>query len=147
VDGFQIRPATLADADGLAAARNASFAEDWTGEQYRAEVMEKPGYEPDREIVAAAPDGRIAAYAVFWVDERNGLGLFEPVGTHREFQRRGLGRAVMTHALERMRAVGLRSVSVNHNADNRPAQRLYESLGFVRTDLTYGYRRRRSLGR
>lgn len=89
-----------------------------------------------------APDGRIAAYTVYWTDTRNGLGLFEPVGTHREFRRLGLGRAVMLHAMARMRSAGLVSVSVNHNADNVAARRLYESLGFVGTDQTYGFRRR-----
>jgi mycothiol synthase len=141
VDGFVVRPATVDDAEGLAAARNASFAPAWTGEQYRREVMDKPGYDPDREIVAVAPDGRIAAYAVYWSDTRNRLGLFEPVGTHRDFRRLGLGQAVMRHAMDRMRAAGLTSVSVNHNEDNVAARRLYESLGFVRTDRTYGYRR------
>jgi mycothiol synthase len=142
VDGVVIRSATVDDADGLAAARNASFEEDWTGDQYRREVMGKAGYDPDREIVAVAPDGRIAAYTVYWTDTRNGLGLFEPVGTHREFRRLGLGRAVMLHAMERMRSAGLVSVSVNHNADNEAARRLYESLGFVRIDQTYGFHRR-----
>lgn len=141
VDGFVIRPATVDDADGLAAARNGSFDEDWTGQQYRRQVMDKPGYDPDREIVAVAPDGRIAAYTVYWTDTRNRLGLFEPVGTHRDFRRLGLARAVMRYALRRMRAAGLTSVSVNHNADNQAARRLYESLGFVRVDQTSGYRR------
>jgi mycothiol synthase len=144
VDGFVIRPATVDDADGLAAARNASFDEDWTGDQYRRAVMDKPGYHPDREIVAVAPDGRIAAYAVYWTDSRNGLGLFEPVGTHRDFRRLGLARAVMQAAMARMRSASLVSVSVNNNAVNVAAARLYGSLGFVRTDQTYGYRRPRT---
>lgn len=86
--GFLLRGARLADADQLADARNHSFEEDWTGHQYRSVVMTKPGYQPEREIVAEAPDGRIAAFAVYWVDERNRVGHFEPVGTHHDFRRR-----------------------------------------------------------
>jgi len=107
---------------------------------YLAEVMEKPGYDPDREIIAVAPDGRVAAYTVYWTDERNRLGHFEPVGTHRDFRRLGLARAVMAAALARMRSAGMRSASVNHNEDNAGAGRLYESLGFEVKHRTYGYR-------
>jgi ribosomal protein S18 acetylase RimI-like enzyme len=138
--GFVVRAARLDDADGLAAARNASFDTDWTGASYLSEVMEKPGYDPDREIIAVAPDGRVAAYTVYWTDERNRLGHFEPVGTHRDFRRLGLARAVMAAALARMRSAGMRSASVNHNEDNAGAGRLYESLGFEVKHRTYGYR-------
>ena len=138
--GFVVRSAGPDDADGLAAARNASFDTDWTGATYRSEVMERPGYDPAREIVAVAPDGRIAAYTVYWTDERNRLGHFEPVGTHRDFRRLGLARAVMATALARMHAAGMRSASVNHNEDNAGAGRLYESLGFEVKHRTYGYR-------
>jgi mycothiol synthase len=54
--------------------------------------MDRPGYDPERAIVAVAPDGRIAASTMYWTDSRNGLGLFEPVGTHRDFRRRGRAR-------------------------------------------------------
>jgi mycothiol synthase len=141
VPGFTIRPATVADADGLAEARNASFGEEWTGALYRDEVMAKPGYDPAREIVTVAPDGRIAAFTVYWVDGHNRTGHFEPVGTHSAFQRRGLARAVMVEALARMSDAGMATVTVNHNADNEAARRLYESLGFTKKHETYGYRR------
>lgn len=139
-DGFLLRPARLADADGLALARNASFGEDWTGARYRA-FMNAPGYDPEREIVAEAPDGRIAAFTVYWTDARNATGHFEPVGTHPDFHRRGLARAVMLHAMRLMRDEGAATVTVNHNAVNIPARRLYESLGFERTHHTLGFRR------
>lgn len=139
--GFTVRSATVEDADGLAEARNASFGEDWTGALYRDEVMARPGYDPAREIAAVAPDGRIAAFTVYWVDGRNRIGHFEPVGTHSAFQRRGLARAVMVEAMARMAGAGIATVTVNHNADNEAARRLYESLGFTKKHETYGYRR------
>ncbi|MFC6018626.1 GNAT family N-acetyltransferase [Plantactinospora solaniradicis] len=141
--GFVVRPARLADAAQLADVRNSAFGEDWTGESYRSAVMTKPGYAPEREIVAEAPDGRIAAFTVYWLDGHNRIGHFEPVGTHRDFQRRGLAGAVMRDAMHRMRAAGMATVTVNYNADNLPAHRLYASLGFHREYQTYGFRRRR----
>ncbi|WP_225804727.1 GNAT family N-acetyltransferase [Streptomyces sp. NK15101] len=140
-DGFTVRAATLDDAEALAEARNASFGSGWTGVAYRDGMMTRPGYDPAREIVAEAPDGRIGAYAVHWTDERNGLGHFEPVGTHEAFRRRGLARAVMAESMRRMAELGLRRVTVNHDAENAPAARLYGSLGFTRECRTHGYRR------
>ena len=140
-DGFLLRSASPQDADQLAAARNHSFDEDWTGEQYRRAVMDKPGYDPAREIVVEAPDGRIAAFAVYWLDQRNSTGHFEPVGTQPDFQRRGLARAMLLHALRQMQGHGMTLATVNHDAENLPARKLYESIGFEKRYQTYGFRR------
>ncbi|MEH1126163.1 GNAT family N-acetyltransferase [Micromonospora sp. CPCC 206061] len=140
-DGYAVRAARMSDADGLAEARNESFGDDWTGERYRSEFMMKPGYDPDQEIVVEAPDGRIAAFTICWVDPRNRSGHFEPVGTHRDFQRRGLARAAMLWGMRRMAERGITMASVNHNAENVPARKLYESIGFTRRFETYGFRR------
>jgi GNAT superfamily N-acetyltransferase len=96
--GFVVRSARTSDAEQLALARNSALGSGWTGGAFRAKVMEKPGYEPERELVVEAPDGRIAAFATYWVDDRNGAGHFEPVGTHADFRRRGLARTAMLEA-------------------------------------------------
>lgn len=141
-DGFVLRSATVEDYEQLAAVRSASFGDDWAPDDYRAQVMEKPGYDPEREIVVVAPDGRIAAFALTWVDELNKVGHFEPVGTHRDFQRRGLARAAMLHGLREMSRVGMETATVAHDATNTAAGELYRGLGFVRKHVTLGYRRR-----
>jgi mycothiol synthase len=138
---FVLRSARLADADELASARNHSFEAAWTGAEYRSCVMTKPGYDPAREIVAEAPDGRIAAYTVYWTDARNKIGHFEPVGTHSDFRRRGLARAVMLRAMNQMQRDGITAATVHHLAENTPALRLYESIGFEKKHETLGFRR------
>jgi mycothiol synthase len=143
--GFVLRHARAEDADQLAAARNSAFNEDWTGGQYLSAVMDKPGYAASREIVAEAPDGRIAAFTVYWVDPLNKIGHFEPVGTHHEFRRRGLARAVMLHAMRQMQEGGMSRVTVNHLADNIPALGLYEAIGFAKQHETLGFRRARTV--
>jgi len=139
--GFTIRTVTLAHAEQLAAIRNSSFDGNWTGEVYRTAVMQGPGYDPQRELVAVAPDGRIAAFTVIHFDELNKVGLFEPVGTHRDFRRLGLARAVLLHGLREMQRRGMVQASVEHTAENAPALALYRGLGFVKKYETLGFQR------
>ena len=46
-------------------------------------------YRSDLDCVVEAPDGTFAAYVLCWYDEDNGVGEFEPVGTHPDYRRRG----------------------------------------------------------
>jgi ribosomal protein S18 acetylase RimI-like enzyme len=137
---FIIRSATMEDDEQLAMGRNDAFGADWTPELYRAEVMQKPGYQPNREIIVVAPDRRIAAFTVIWLDEVNKIGLFEPVGTLRDFQRRGLARALMLYALREMKKLGMEIATVEHDATNLAAFGLYQSLGFRKRYETLGYK-------
>jgi ribosomal protein S18 acetylase RimI-like enzyme len=106
--------------------------------------MEKPGYDPGREVVVESPDGQVAAFTTSWLDELNHTGHLEPVGTHRDFRRRGLARAAMLEAMRRLADAGMRTVTITHDAENVPARRLYESLGFRKRYETYGFRKPRA---
>jgi ribosomal protein S18 acetylase RimI-like enzyme len=139
--GFHIRHATWDDYGQLAAARNDAFGDGWSPVLYRDAVMRKPGYQPEREIVVVAPDGQIAAFTVIWLDELNRVGQFEPVGTRRAFQRRGLARAMMCHGMRELRRLGMAQAMVEHDATNLAARDLYQSLGFHKRYETLGYRR------
>lgn len=98
-----------------------------------------PGYDPELDVVALAPDGRIAAFALGWLDPLNRVGEFEPVGTRPDFQGQGLGRAVLLEGLRRMQARGATAAIVYVEFDNSAAQRLYESLGFQIVNRIYTY--------
>lgn len=140
-DGFTIRSATVDDDAQLARIRNDSFNANWSPELYRDEVMRKPGYQPEREIVVVAPHGQIVAFMITRLDEVNKVGLFEPVGTHHDFQRRGLARAMMLYALREMKDLGMETALVAHDANNLAALELYRSLGFRKKYETLGYKR------
>lgn len=129
-DGYEVRPAQSHEADALAAVHTASFGSGWTGSEYQQEVMDRPGYAAERELVAVAPDGAFGAFAVTWHDGRNRVGLFEPVGTAEGHRRRGLAAAVMVEGMRRMVAAGLERVQVGHESDNTASTSLYASLGF-----------------
>ena len=92
--------------------------------------MGSPVYDPACDVVAVGMDGQIGAFALIWPDQVTRTGLFEPVGTHPDYQRKGLGKAVMLEALERLRQQGMRQAIVTTPEDNLPAIKLYELVGF-----------------
>jgi mycothiol synthase len=92
--------------------------------------MRSPVYRPEQDIVVVSPDGQVGAFCIVWTDPVNKVGLFEPVGTHPDFQRKGLGRAVMMEGLHHLQECGMRSAIVSAYEDNPAAIRLYESVGF-----------------
>lgn len=76
------------------------------------------------------PSGQFAAFCICWMDEANQVGHLEPVGTHPRFRRKGLGAAVVSEGLQRMKARGMRAAGVWMESGNRAAQRLCELVGF-----------------
>jgi ribosomal protein S18 acetylase RimI-like enzyme len=99
-----------------------------------------PVYDRELDVVAVDREGEIGAFAICWMDPVSKIGLFEPVGTHPDHQRRGLGRSVLLEGMRRMAERGMRTAEVSTYSDNPAALGLYRSLGF-RIDanlLTYG---------
>jgi len=133
-DGCSVRSCRgLEEVEARARAQYGAFASTAPFDRYVerfARFMRSPAYAPERDVVAAAPDGRIAAFCITWTDPRNRIGLFEPVGTHPDFQRKGLGKAVMCEALQRLKAAGMQHAVLCTGEDNPAAVRLYESVGF-----------------
>jgi ribosomal protein S18 acetylase RimI-like enzyme len=94
-------------------------------------VMAAWPYRPELDWVAVAPDGSFAAYACGWLDDANGAVELEPVGTHPDHRRAGLGRAVCLAVASAARRTGA-SLAVVYCHPGGPAQALYEAAGFRR---------------
>ncbi|MCP4421024.1 MAG: GNAT family N-acetyltransferase [Chloroflexi bacterium] len=138
-EGFSFQSAKgIENAAVLADVHNAAFGAGWTPELYR-QVMEAPGYAPERELVIQAPDGTFAAFAVIWHDHLNRTGLFEPVGTHKDHRRRGFGRAIILYGMQQMAAAGMKFATVAHFRNNEAAQGLYQACGFKPWHMQDGY--------
>ena len=138
--GYTLRAVSgVEEAAALAELHSASFpGAGWTTELYR-QVMESPGYDPRRELVAEAADGSLAAFAVTWYDDLNRTGLLEAAGTHPDHQRRGLGRAVVTFAAHHMATAGMEFAIVANIASNTASEALYRSAGFEPWHVLDGY--------
>ena len=129
--GFRFHDADAEEAERLADVHNHSFSRKWNAETY-GQVFRSPHMEA--EMVVVAPDGRFAAFTNVWIDGVNRSLLFEPVGTHVDFRRRGIGKALMVHVLKRMRAErGIKRAFVCHAppSQNPAAAALYASVGFL----------------
>jgi ribosomal protein S18 acetylase RimI-like enzyme len=89
-------------------------------------------YRADLHPLIAAPDGALVATAIIWSDAVTQTAEFEPVGTHPDFRRRGLGTALQLHGMQLARAAGARQMLVACvGASARPAARdLYYGVGF-----------------
>jgi ribosomal protein S18 acetylase RimI-like enzyme len=112
-----------------------------TEDSYR-DVQAAWPYRSDLDCVVEAPDGRLAAYCLAWLDEDNRAGELEPVGTHPDFRRLGLGSAVCRFALRRLEEEGATQAMVYAVADdpeNPGPKALYESIGFVETSRFLRY--------
>ena len=101
---------------------------------YRRELHDAmksmPQFRPELVTVAIAPDGRVAACCVGWMDERSATLEIEPLGTHRDFRRLGLGHAIVKEVQHRAWASGATRVLVwNQRESNEAAYQLYTGAG------------------
>jgi ribosomal protein S18 acetylase RimI-like enzyme len=139
--GFELRPVSLPD--DLAArveVHRAAFAPSRvTAESYGA-LVARPPYRAGLDWVAVAPDGRHAAFCLVWLDEQNRVAEMEPVGTHPDFRRLGLARAVCLAALGAARERGA-DMGLVYAVGGAPSVDLYTGLGFRRVTRHLTYRR------
>jgi len=92
--------------------------------------MRSPVYVPERDLVAVSPEGRVGSFMIWWADD-SGIAQIEPFGTHPDFHRRGVGRALLYHGLAEMKRSGMHTARVCTDDDRHPATAFYESCGFT----------------
>ena len=107
--------------------------EKYQGWEWYKNVQRVPLYRRDLDIVAVADDGELAAFCTVWFDDVTRTAVFEPVGTHPNHQKRGLGKAVMSEGLRRAERLGATLATVS--SYGKAAHALYNSMGFTEFDL------------
>lgn len=130
--GWALRPvAGEEEANSRRAASHAAFESSMPSAmhlQRYLNFMRSPVYVPHRDLVAVAPDGTVSSFMIWWADE-SGVAQIEPFGTHPRYQRQGLGRALIHHALGEMRAAGMHTCRVMTD-ESGDATAFYEGVGF-----------------
>lgn len=126
VDGFAIVDrVTRADRPHPMIARN--------GEEVEQRLRQGSLYDPTLDLAIEDADGKPAGYALFWFDPTTLVGLVEPMRVEDGYQRRGLGRMLLTNGLDRLARKGARRLKVGFEAD--AARNLYLGAGFVQTSV------------
>ncbi len=64
------------------------------------------------------------------------------MGVHGSYRRKGIGEALLRAAVGRAREIGLERIELEVFADNAPAIRLYEKMGFEREGINRKVRKR-----
>lgn len=141
-EGFRIADLRSVSVEDRVTGQRAAFVNSRTTVAMYEALQQTPVYDPEHDVVALAPDGSVAAFAIAWVDWVNRHGLFEPVGTHPDYRGMGLGKAVLNAGLRRMVGEGCLTAQVGHHHDAEAARRLYESVGFKRVDLWTRYEKK-----
>jgi GNAT superfamily N-acetyltransferase len=104
---------------------------DWATVPEYEQVQRAPDYREDLDLYVKGPDGEYVSCCIVWYDERNRMGVFEPVCTHAGFRRMGFGRAVVMEGIRRVAALGAEKAQVGSG------QRFYEAIGFQRKYTSY----------
>jgi predicted N-acetyltransferase YhbS len=95
-------------------------------------MQKAPNYDPALDLVVKNR-GTIVSLCTIWKDLRNELGYFEPVATHPEHQRRGLGRAVLNEGMRRLKERNVKTAYVGSAGDWRRS--FYRAVGFAESVL------------
>lgn len=101
--------------------------------EYSAEnlksIHSSPDYKKHLDLCVVSPDGQIAAYCIGWHDNKDKtLGYIEPVGTHKDFRRMGFASAINKECFKRLKADGIKTVTIASKAEPNVSNYLYNSL-------------------
>jgi len=97
---------------------------------------------PDYRLHLAETDGRLAGTFALLIMDNLGecgtpSGIIEDVVVEPEYQRRGIGRAMMQHALAICRQKGCYKLMLSSNLARSGAHAFYESLGFEKHGFSF----------
>lgn len=131
--GFSIRPVEgEREIERLVALHRAAFGTaNMTVERRRA-IMQAPQYDPALDFVIAAPGGDLCAFCICGIEVENvPTGYTDPIGVHPNYQKIGLGKAVVSAGMQALKQRGVTLVELGTSSENTGMQRLAERLGFV----------------
>lgn len=87
-------------------------------------IAKAPDYRAELDLSVLNTAGEVVSFCGLWWDEANKVAILEPVGTHKDYRLKGLGRAVIYEGLNRLKALGAVKVYVGSG------QTFYRKIGF-----------------
>ncbi|KAB8141818.1 GNAT family N-acetyltransferase [Chloroflexia bacterium SDU3-3] len=117
-------------------------------ESHRHLLTDK-SYRRERDLIAVAADGSVAAIAFCWIDEdynqrnRAEHGWVYMLGVRRGHRKLGLGRSMLLAGITKLHQDGMKVARLNVDAENPSgALQLYQSAGFVQAKRSIDYWKR-----
>lgn len=108
--------------------------EDYEGWEWYLNIQRAPLYQRDLDLIVVSPDGDMCSFCTIWFDDVTRVGSFEPVGTAPEYQRLGLGKAIIHEGLHRLEQLGAEIAFVGSGSEEASA--FYTSIGFNHCDVS-----------
>ena len=134
---LQITPMTLADIPAILEIEQSSHVQAWNKGFFEEELSRPQSHTYVARLTGVDEQTRIVGYICFWIvaDEIQILNI----AVHLAHRRRGVGKALLLHALEVGYAHKARVALLEVRRGNEAAQRLYQTLGFKPTGERKGY--------
>lgn len=98
---------------------------DWPSAFSYKELQRAPDYRKEHDLFIVAPDGTYAACCIVWFNEIDRVGYLEPLSTHPDFRRMGLGRQILNEGMRRLKALGATYMPMDDGFDP-----FYLAVGF-----------------
>lgn len=121
------------DLDHVIEIESASFPTPWSRNAFASELFHN-----SRACYLVASVGeRVVGYIGTWLilDEAHVTNI----AVHPDYRRQGIGETLLRSMMTVAASRGAKRMTLEVRVSNRPAQRLYEKLGFARIGLRRGY--------
>ena len=142
--GFEIVSLTPEMTDAYVALHRAAWSRPNAPSSYdrglHDAVTAMPDFRYDMVPIVRAPDGALAAYCISWWDPRSASVEIEPLGTHPDYRRLGLARAIVREVARRAWRLRAEYVLVWGISANPEAKALYLSAGMRSRRVLRDYR-------
>lgn len=138
--GYSIRPLTQPEWNSYFEAVHAVFNMMDTPEAF-ASIQCAPSNVHELHLNVVSDQNQIAAFCSVWHDRENNIAEFEPVGTVPQFQKQGLGAALLAYACNRLREMNCPQVHVESWSESPGANRLYSACGLIEHDRLYSWKK------
>jgi len=106
-----------------------------------ASIQRAPSNVHELHLNIVNDQNQIAAFCSVWLDRENNIAEFEPVGTVPQFQKQGLGAALLAYACNRLREMNCPQVKVESWSESVGANKLYSACGLIEQDRLYGWKK------
>ena len=125
--------AQLHHLDGIADIENSAFKKPWSKAQIQSDIQS----EMDSENWVYLMDELVVGYIFGWIilDELH----LNNIAVHLGYLRRNIGKELIQHIISRVISHDIKVVLLEVSANNIPAQKCYQSLGFTQMGVRKDY--------